>query len=70
MGEPLLCPHCGRPPGPRDHLHLTVGAVVRNARGEVLLAKRRRERLGWALPGGFVDAAETLEVAVAPRPLC
>jgi len=42
-----------------------VDAVVLNAQGEVLLVERGHPPPGWALPGGFVDAGETLEAAVA-----
>jgi len=42
-----------------------VDAVVRNAAGEFLLVERGHPPAGWALPGGFVDAGETLEGAVA-----
>ena len=59
------CPACGanlpRVPFPL----LTVDCLARNAAGEVLLVKRRFPPHGWALPGGFVEAGETLEAAVA-----
>jgi mutator protein MutT len=44
-----------------------VGAVVLNAAGEVLLAKRAHEPLKgeWSLPGGGVEIGEPLEEAVA-----
>ncbi|GGH55569.1 hypothetical protein GCM10008014_25300 [Paenibacillus silvae] len=43
-----------------------VGAVILNERGEVLLAWRNRapEQHTWSIPGGKVDAYETLETAV------
>jgi 8-oxo-dGTP diphosphatase len=50
------------PPGPA----LTVDAVwIR--RGAVLLVQRRRPPFAgaWALPGGFVEATETVEEAVS-----
>lgn len=65
MGERLVCPHCGRQLDRFDQPRLTVDAVVENARGEVLLIERRNPPSGWALPGGFVDAGETVETAVA-----
>lgn len=59
------CPACGaslpRVPFPL----LTVDCLARNAAGEVLLVKRRFPPHGWALPGGFVEAGETLEKAVS-----
>jgi ADP-ribose pyrophosphatase YjhB (NUDIX family) len=42
---------------------IAVNAVVLNAKGEALLAKRTDNGL-WCIPGGHVDLGETLEVAV------
>ena len=44
-----------------------VGAVIVTARGEVVLVRRAREPLAgqWSLPGGAVEAGETLAVALA-----
>ena len=57
------CPHCGRrincPPSPA----CTVDAILEVRPGHVLLVLRRFEPLGWALPGGFVEAGESLEDA-------
>jgi 8-oxo-dGTP diphosphatase len=57
------CPHCGRRidtlPGPA----CTVDAILEIRPGCVLLVRRRFEPLGWALPGGFVEAGESLEDA-------
>jgi ADP-ribose pyrophosphatase YjhB (NUDIX family) len=61
----LPCPHCGRPTGRYDQPRLTVDAVVIDGTGRVLLIERGHPPPGWALPGGFVDAGETLEAAVA-----
>ena len=43
-----------------------VGAVVLNAAGQVLLARRGHEPLKgeWSLPGGAVEVGETLEEAL------
>jgi 8-oxo-dGTP diphosphatase len=40
-----------------------VDVVILLPGGGVVLVERRHEPTGWALPGGFVDAGETLEAA-------
>ncbi len=45
---------------------LTVDVVVESAATDgpaVVLVRRARPPLGWALPGGFVDVGETVETA-------
>lgn len=42
----------------------TVDVVV-ECQGGVILVRRRNPPLGWALPGGFVEAGEALEAAAA-----
>jgi ADP-ribose pyrophosphatase YjhB (NUDIX family) len=38
---------------------VTVGAVITDARGRVLLLKHRfRPGAGWGMPGGFMEAGE------------
>jgi len=65
MGKRLRCPRCDAPLDRFDQPRLTVDAVVRNDEGEFLLIERGHPPPGWALPGGFVDAGESLEAAVA-----
>lgn len=44
---------------------VTVGAVVTDARGLVLLLKHRfRPGAGWGMPGGFMEAGEQPEDAL------
>ena len=41
---------------------VTVGAVITDARGRVLLLKHRfRPGAGWGMPGGFMEAGEQAE---------
>jgi ADP-ribose pyrophosphatase YjhB (NUDIX family) len=65
VGERLHCPRCGAPLDRFDQPRLTVDALVTREPGEVLLVERGHPPPGWALPGGFVDAGESLEEAVA-----
>jgi 8-oxo-dGTP diphosphatase len=46
---------------------VSVGVVVEDAAGRILLLRRNHEpRMGqWAFPSGFVDAGEVLEAAAA-----
>lgn len=40
----------------------TVDVIVENADG-IVLVRRRNEPRGWAIPGGFVDVGEPVELA-------
>lgn len=56
------CPHCGKPIPQRNPVP-TVDVVLHVPDRGVLLVERRSPPHGWALPGGFVDAGETVEQA-------
>lgn len=55
------------PAPPQAEPELAVGAVVLDARGRVLLVRRRHPPSAgeWSLPGGHVEPGETPEAAVA-----
>lgn len=42
---------------------LTVDCIVKY-HSKIVLIKRKNPPFGWALPGGFVDLGETLDIAV------
>jgi ADP-ribose pyrophosphatase YjhB (NUDIX family) len=60
----VRCAACGaRTPIPFPLV--AVDCILEDRRGRVLLIRRAHPPPGWALPGGFVDAGESLEEAVA-----
>ena len=48
---------------PDRHPRPTVDIIIAMDDGRIVLIERRFPPPGWALPGGFVDYGETLEVA-------
>ncbi len=53
------------PPSTQKQYPLTtVGALVTNPKGEVLIVKTTKWRGTWGVPGGKVDWGETLETAL------
>jgi ADP-ribose pyrophosphatase YjhB (NUDIX family) len=42
---------------------LTVDIIIEIAHGGVVLIERKNPPYGWALPGGFVDYGESVELA-------
>jgi 8-oxo-dGTP diphosphatase len=63
MKESLMCPSCGCTIARYRNPFPTVDIIIRDDGNLVVLIERRNAPLGWALPGGFVDYAETLEAA-------
>jgi 8-oxo-dGTP diphosphatase len=62
MKEHLTCPECGARVSRYRNPFPTVDIIIRN-KDQVVLIERQNEPFGWALPGGFVDYGETLEIA-------
>lgn len=62
-GLSLPCPKCGTPVKVYRNPFLTVDIILWVPRQGIVLIERRNFPLGWALPGGFVDYGETLEMA-------
>lgn len=45
-------------------MHSSVGAIIKNAKGEILLIDRATFPFGWACPAGHIDEGETPEKAL------
>ncbi len=74
MKDQILCPHCGqvvekyRNPFPTVDIIIEMasgshGPIAQKEEGNIVLIERKNPPFGWALPGGFVDYGESLEVA-------
>ena len=60
----INCPKCGEEIQIYKSPSSTVDAVLFVPERGILLVERKFEPLGWALPGGFVDYGEQLDVAI------
>jgi len=58
----LQCPHCRQPIQTYRNPFPTVDIII-EIDGQIVLIERANQPIGWALPGGFVDYGESLEVA-------
>jgi 8-oxo-dGTP diphosphatase len=63
----LTCPACqarvARYRNPAPTVDIIIELAPREQSGPIVLIKRRNPPHGWALPGGFVDYAESVEQA-------
>ena len=62
MKDHLSCPRCGKIIAHYRNPFPTVDIIIEIGDGIVLI-KRKNPPFGWALPGGFVDYGESLEMA-------
>ena len=58
----MECPHCGGKFRQHKNPFPTVDVII-EINGGIVLIQRKNPPQGWALPGGFVDYGESLEVA-------
>jgi ADP-ribose pyrophosphatase YjhB (NUDIX family) len=63
LKDVISCPHCGGAVEKYRNPLLTVDIIIEVEGKGVVLIKRRNPPLGWAIPGGFVDYGESLEMA-------
>lgn len=45
-------------------IHLSVGAIIKNNKGEILMIDRLKTPFGWACPAGHIDEDEEPEEAL------
>lgn len=45
-------------------MHKSIGAIIRNERGEILMIDRKKKPFGWACPSGHIDEGELPEDAM------
>ncbi len=66
-GEKIRCPHCGRAVkiyrNPLPTADVIIHHTGADETGGVVLIRRNRAPLGWALPGGFIEYGESAEEA-------
>lgn len=58
----MKCPYCEKPIKEFRNPVPTVDIII-EIDGGIVLIERKNPPYGWALPGGFVDYGESLEVA-------
>jgi ADP-ribose pyrophosphatase YjhB (NUDIX family) len=63
MRHKIICPRCGQEIGVYRNPVPTVDIIIEYEDQGVVLIERGKPPYGWALPGGFVEYGETLEVA-------
>ena len=61
MKHPAPCPHCGA--SPYRNPVPTVDVVIHDPACGVVIIRRANKPVGYALPGGFIDAGESAETA-------
>ena len=60
----ITCPKCGNILEPVRGPSLTVDIIIESqAQTGIILVKRKNPPFGWAIPGGFVDYGESVEIA-------
>ena len=63
MEKTLHCPHCGKGFSQFANPSPTTDVVIHDPARGIMLIRRGRPPLGYALPGGFIDEGEQAEQA-------
>lgn len=69
MGKTIRCENCGHKITVYRNPVPTVDILIAEPERGVVLVERRFEPHGWALPGGFVEYGESMEVAAVREAL-
>lgn len=63
MNKPLLCPHCNMVVRKHGQPAPTTDVIIYTEELGIVLIERRNIPYGFALPGGFIDEGEMVEIA-------
>lgn len=63
MLKQVTCPHCGKTFPMYANPTPTTDVIIYDSKKGIVIIERKNEPHGFALPGGFIDAGETVEQA-------
>ncbi len=63
MKKKVTCPHCGKEYSAWKNPAPTADVIIYDTKRGVVIIRRARPPLGYALPGGFIEEGEQAEVA-------
>lgn len=63
MQKKIFCPHCGKSFNVYANPTPTTDVIIYSPEQGIVIISRKNPPYGYALPGGFIDAGETVEHA-------
>ncbi len=69
MKEYLMCPNCGKKVVIYKNPYPAVDVIIELSGRGIVMVKRKNPPFGWALPGGYVNYGETVEMAAVREAL-